>query len=213
MENDAESTGVLYALPIYKSLSRNLIYGYRITSIGKQYCFERPARQLGFLIDCSGGKDLIDHPLLLRAEFRHNKTITEQIYNNMGCGNAIAPPDPLEDYWRHCRDIKGVLPLGISNKAIELNLFSNPNETYSTLVNKLLSYKDDTGAPVFKLTGETWPEFPRYILEQYWADIKNGWWEDVFCDNIYFPFGSEKAIEEFRTLPTNPKYRSAFYEK
>ena len=213
VENDADSTGVLYALPISKSLTENLIYGYRITSIGKQFCFERPACQLGFLINCSGGKDLINHPLLLKVEFRHNRAITEQIYNNMGCGNVIAPPDPMEDYWRHCRDIKRGLPLCISNKAIELNLYHNSSETYDTLVNKLLSYKDDAGTPVFKLTGETWPEFPSYILEQYWADIKNGWWEDVFCDNIYFPFGSKKTIEEFRALPTNPMYRSAFYEK
>ena len=211
VENDAESTGVLYALPISKSLTYNQIYGYNITSIGKQYCFERPARQLGFLIDCSGGKDLINHPLLLRVEFRHNRAITEHIYNSMDSGKAISPTDPLESYWRQYRDIKG-MPFNISNKAIELNLYHNPKETYETLTNKLLSYKDDAGNPVFRLTGEAWPEFPRDILEKYWADIKNGWWEDVFCDDIYFPFGNKRFMEEFRTLPSDPKYRSAFYE-
>lgn len=211
VENGAESTGILYALPISKSLTENLIYGYRITSIGKQFCFERPARQLGFLIDCEGGKDLIDHPLLLRVEFHHDKAITEHIYNTMDCGKAIAPSDPLEKYWRQYRDIKGS-PFSISDKAIELNLFHNPGETYDSLTNKLLSYKDNAGNPVFNLTGEAWPGFPREILEEYWADIKNGWWEDVFCDDIYFPFGNKRFMEEFRALPSDSRYRSAFYE-
>lgn len=212
VEYDAESTGVLYALPIYKSLTDNLIYGCKITSIGKQFCFERPTRQLGFLINCAGGKDLIDHPFLLRFEFRHNRTITENIYKTMDCGNAIAPSDPLENYWRQYRDIKDS-QFSISNKAIELNLYHNPTETYDSLVNKILSYKDETGNSVFRLTGETWPKFPRDILKEYWADIKNGWWEDVYCKDIYFPNSNKSIIEELRALPSDSRYRSAFYEK
>lgn len=212
IENDSESTGVLYVLPISKSLTQNIIYGYKITSIGKQFCFERPARQLGFLVDCSGNKDLIDHPLLLRVEFRHNKEITHKIYNAWNCGEAISPSDPLEYYWMKYRETTN-MPFCISNKAIELNLYRNPKETMDSLINKILTYKDENGNLVFKITGKVWPEFPREILERYWADIKNGWWEDVFCDNVYFPMSGSKMISAFRELPKDSRYRSAFYEK
>lgn len=210
IENDAESTGVLYVLPVSRSLTVNQIYNYRITSIGKQFCFERPARQLGFLIDCSGGKDVIDHPLLLRFEFRHDREITHKIYEAWGCGQAIAPSDPLQRYWRKYRD-NVPSPFPISDKAIELNLYRNSGETRESLTAKLLSYKDDKGNPVFTLSGQVWPEFPREILEDYWADIRNGWWEDEFCDNIYFPEGGQKMKEAFMALPADPRYRSAFY--
>lgn len=211
IDHNDEPKGILYALPIYKSLTENLIYGYRITSIGKQFCFERPERQLGFLVNCAGGKDIINHPLLLKFEFKHRNDVTQQIYNAMNCGKTVAPSDPLENYWRKYRDIKGA-PFSISNKAIELNLYHNPKETYESIANKLLSYKDPIGNPIFKLSGNEWPEFPKEILESYWTDIKNGWWEDVFCDNIYFPFDHNKNIEALIRLPKDSRYRSAFFE-
>ena len=211
IEAGPESTGVIYALPVSRSLAYNSIFGFNITSIGKQFCFERPSRQLGFLADCSGDKDLIDHKLLLRVEFKHNCDITNRIYDFWGKGDAIAPEDPLEKYWRMYRDNPGE-PFHVSNKAIELNLYHNHGETEESITDKLLSYRNGQGAPAFKLTGKEWPEFPRELLEGYWSDIKNGWWQDVFCDDIYFPLSGNKTKEALKAIPNDPRYRSSFFE-
>lgn len=212
LQADRESIGVIYVLPISTSLTHNrMYYDGRISSIGKQYCFERPARQLGFLVEATGGKDLISHPLLLKFQFKHNQIITNKIFENWDKGSAIAPSDPLETYWRKYRDIKGK-PFDISNKAIELNLFKNPDETLDSIVSKILQYKEDNGEPKFNLTGEDWPKFPIELLEAYWQDIKNGWWEDVFCKNIYFPYDNGKKKEALINLPQDSRYKSAFYK-
>ncbi len=79
-----------------------------------------------------------------------------------------------------------------------------------SLINKILTYKDENGNLVFKITGKVWPEFPREILERYWADIKEWLVEDVFCDNVYFPMSGSKMISAFRELPKDSRYRSAF---
>lgn len=207
-----EATGVIYALPIFTSLSYNSMFGYDISSIGKQFCFERPARQLGFLADCPGGKDLADHPLLLRFRFRHDRDITQRIYESRDRGRDIAPSDPLERYWRKYRDINGE-PFSVCAKAIELNhYFNRTKDTPQSITQKLLAYTDADGRPAFRLSGKTWPEFPRELLEEYWRDIRNGWWQDVFCDNIYFPLEGRKHRDALLALPSDPRYRSAFFE-
>lgn len=209
VENGPESTGVLYALPISKSLAFNIKYGYHISSIGKQFCFKRPERQLGFLVDGSNGKDILNHKLLLRVEFKHNKEITNKIYDYFGKGKAIVPEDPLQKYWKKYRDIKNE-PFSISNKAVELNKTFNLKETIDSIKSKLLTYRNEDGSSMFVLTDNEWPEFPREILEEYWMDIKNGWWEDEFCHNIYFLFG-KRYKEELINLPKDPRYKFAFF--
>lgn len=103
-------------------------------------------------------------------------------------------------------------PFHVSNKAIELNLYHNHGETEESITDKLLSYRNGQGAPAFKLTGKEWPEFPRELLEGYWSDIKNGWWQDVFCDDIYFPLSGNKTKEALKAIPNDPRYRSSFFE-
>lgn len=211
IEDDEKSKGVLYVLPISTSLTENAIYGHVISSIGKQFCFERPSCQLGFLVNCEGAKDLINHPLLLRIEFHHNKAIAKRIHEAWNRGETIAPPDPLTRYWRKYRDNKET-PFSISDKAIELNLYANSHETRDSIVEKILAYRNKQGNAVFQLSGHSWPKFPREILEEYWLDIKNGWWEDEFCNDIYFPTLGKKYKEALKKLPSDPCYRSAFYE-
>lgn len=207
-----EPIGVIYVLPFTSALSYNRMYGFDITSIGKQYCFKRSEKQLGFLVDASGGKDVHDHPLLLKFKFRQNQEAVNYIYNHWDKGRTIAPSDPLELYWRKYRDIKGQ-PFDISDKAIELNLYMNPKETRESIIRKISQYENEDGNPMFRLTRKTWPEFPRELLEGYWQDIKNGWWQDEFCSNIYFvDLNHNRYMEALKNLPSDSRYQKYFKE-
>lgn len=184
LELDEKSEGVLYVLPIYTALTYNLRFGFQISSIGKQFTLHRPGRQLGFFADVPLGKDLVDHPFLLKFRFKHNKALSRQIYNSFGKGLALAPPDFLHRYWKPAREDKDK-PFKVSEKAIELNVFNNHGETRDSIVNKLKSYRLKNGQPMFELTGREWPDFPEEIVKEFREAMSNGWWEDEFCSDIY----------------------------
>lgn len=205
-----ESIGVIYILGFDSSLSYNNIFGFPITSIGKQYCFKRPELQLGFLVDVNLKQDLINHPYLRSIKFRHNPQIAQRIYNEFEQGLKIAPHEPLEQYWRETYDNNKSEPFEISNKALQLNLFMNQEETLQSIIEKLRIYKNDDGSPTFKLSNLEWPYFPQEMLDSYYKDIRNGWWQDDFCANIYFIDGS-KNKEALLRLPNDPRYRKYFY--
>lgn len=208
--DDYNSIGVIYALPISSLLTNNVLYGAHISSIGKQFNFRRPEKQLGFLVECEDNKDLVKHPLLLQVRFRHNREIACQIYKRFNNGDLIAPADSLEKYWKLKNPNNQ--PFSVSNKAIELNVFFNPKESKESIRHKLESYNDNCGNKMFKFSNKEFPEFPREILEEYWNDIKNGWWEDEFCENIYFPNNNDRLKEALMNLPKDPRYVSAFKE-
>lgn len=202
--------GVIYVLPFCKQLAKNRLAGWSISSIGKQYCFERPALQLGFLIDCPRGKDLKSHPRLIAVKFRHVPNKSKEIFEYFGNGDDIAPVDPLTRYWERYRKKQSGSAFEVSDKAIRLNLFMNGKETEESLREKIMKYTDDKGNPSFRLTGREWPEFPSDWLDDYYQDIRNGWWQDEFCYNI---FSAEKSVsrEMLLSLPSDPRYRYAFY--
>lgn len=57
------------------------------------------------------------------------------------------------------------------------------------------------------------PQFSPDQLDNYYSDIKNGWWHDVFCNDIHFWGIDGKLVEEsFRALASNPAYHDAFYK-
>lgn len=206
---DSESIGLIYALPIHTALTYNKDYGFPVSSIGKQFTLERPSRQLGFLVEAERGRDLIDHPYLLKFRFYHNKEISKFIYNNWAKGMAIAPPDFVQKHWRNKKDYKSKT-FEVSEKALALNVYKNRRESRESIIEKLSHYKLENGKDMFRLSGREWPEFPREIIEEYKADIRNGWWEDVFCDNLFFPMQTKRFRDEFLNLPKDPRYKDYF---
>lgn len=213
IDNGYESIGIIYALPISTSLAYNRMYGADVSSIGKQFCFQFPEKQLGFLVQSRhADNNLINHKYLLKFRFHHNKQITKEIYESFNRGLSIAPPNLLEHYWKK-RDDKNS-SFSVSNKAIELNAYFNKKEeSPDSIRRKLSEYKFENGQPKFIFSNQDWPEFPREILEDYWNNIKNGWWEDEFCKNIHFPFDDNARMKKaLINLPMDPRYRSAFKE-
>jgi hypothetical protein len=58
------------------------------------------------------------------------------------------------------------------------------------------------------------PCFSDDQLNSYYQDIKNGWWQDEFCKNIYFYGEVGKSYQEaFRLLPTRDEYKQYFISK
>lgn len=207
---DSGDVGVIYMLEIDSSLAYNRVHGLDVTSIGKQFGFMRPERQLGFLVEGLTNHDLSKSNRLTPVYFRHNRAIAEEIYARWDEGRSIAPEDSLERYWLSYRDNQQ--PFEISNKAIELNLAFNPKETWDSITQKILDIKTEDGKPMFKLSGKEWPELPQSMLDDYYQDILNGWWQDLFCANIQFPefYIGRKKREAFLNLPNDERYRKAF---
>ena len=55
------------------------------------------------------------------------------------------------------------------------------------------------------------PRFDHDLIDKYFEEIKNGWWQDVFCRDIYF--GSSDGIvyeNMLKHLPNNQNYAQYF---
>lgn len=170
-----------------------------LSVIGKQV-FMRSGAQHGFLLDMPKGKDLKKHPLVHRIYFRHDPAIVQRIFNAADKGAKYFPDDALQAAWKHTyadRLKRGI----VSADAIRLNVSRNQGETFQSIVAKLGN----------KVTVDNHtPSFPQELIDAYYQDIRNGWWQE-FVSDIHF-IGSDgpmykKLLEE---IPSRPEYRWAF---
>lgn len=203
-----DGVGVIYfyeiVMPIaFQKLSQgNLGSYYHLSTIGKQI-FPRSGAQHGYLMDLSKEIDFNDLPLTRKVYFRHNPAISEEIFVSNDQGKKIMPPSILDDYWREKMSSPRT-DRSVSRVAVEINKSLNPKETTSSLEKKL----KQRGFTIRKDA----PRFTEDQLSNYYQDIKNGWWKDVFCKDIYF-YGKDGGPyqDAFRALPARDEYRQYFY--
>lgn len=203
-----DGVGVIYFYEIVMPMAfqrlpkENAEPSIHLSTIGKQI-FPRSGAQHGYLMDLSKGIDFNSLPLTRKVYFKHHAKISEDIYNQNNQGLKIMPPSILDKYWREKMSSTRT-DRSVSKAAIEINRQLNPRETISSLQKKLKQRG-------FTIRNDA-PRFTEEQLGSYYQDIKNGWWEDVFCKDIYF-YGSDGIPfqEAFRTLPSRKEYETAFY--
>lgn len=203
-----EGIGVIYYYEIVMPMAfqkcplGNIEPYYHLSTIGKQI-FPRSGAQHGYLMDLSKGIDFNSLPLTHKVFFKHNSAISEEIFNCNNQGKKIMPPSILDDYWKE-KMANPRTDRSVSRAAVVINKSLNPKETISSIEKKLKQRG-------FSLRKNA-PSFTPDQLSCYYLDIKNGWWEDVFCKDIYFYSEDGKLYQEaFRSLPSRDEYKQYFY--
>ena len=55
------------------------------------------------------------------------------------------------------------------------------------------------------------PAFDADLMDQYYEDMKNGWWQDVFCKDIHFVSGDGIVYKDMlRQIPNDSRYARFF---
>lgn len=95
----------------------------------------------------------------------------------------------------------------VSLEAVKINVMDNVihHETIKSISRKL---EKMYGIMVDK---DRIPTFDADLMDQYYEDLKNGWWQDVFCKDIYFV--SEDGIvykDMLMQVPNDTRYARFF---
>ena len=207
---DSDSLGVLYFYDMFPEGCEFQAYAplgaivFHLSTMGKQI-FPRSGAQKGFLLDMAKWLNFDDIPFVHKVYFRHNRDISKRIIESFEYGNILMPPSILDEYWDEKMSNNRTDRL-VSEDALMINLSRNPGETKSSLIRKLKS----RGFSICKRN----PTFSENQLKKYFQDIKNGWWQDVFCKDISF-YGNDGIpyTQAFFNLPKMPDYHKYFYEK
>lgn len=129
--------------------------------------------------------------------FRHNEKISRRIFEQSDYGRKYFPIDILQEMWKRRN------PHIVSADAVKLNVKINPGETFRSIEHKLADY----GIKV----GKYKPSFDDDLLDKYYQDIRNGWWQDVFCKDICFCSDDGIIYKKLLlNIPYRDEYRWAF---
>lgn len=196
---DGSRYGVFYYWDSVRNpLAFQPVTGGNLSTIGLQV-FPRSGRQKGFLYSMFRGQNFHDSPFVKYKLFRHDATISKQIYKKSKRGNLYFPKDELSSLAQRIR-----LSKTLSGEAFLKNLASNPRD------DKNANYRDCKVAGIeidFRKEHITFNEVEKYLFRK---KIKEGFWEK-FCNQIIFPNDKDGCImDEFMNLPNNPKYKRYF---
>lgn len=179
-----DKLGVIYCYELqYPSPFAPHDAGYHLSVIGKQV-FMRSGAQHGFLLDMNKGVDLKTLPEIHAVYFRHDKAVSDRIFRQSNNGQDYFAMDILEKAWK--TEFKQRMDNKIvSAEAVKVNVSRNPGETFDSICKKLA----EKGVIVDNSYS---PRFSQDLLDEYYQDIKNGWWEE-FCHDIYF-YGADGIL-------------------
>lgn len=175
-----------------------------LSVMGKQI-FPRSGAQFGFLFDMPKGLDYNELKNVRKFYFKHDSEISKTLFSKSKEGYQYMPPSILDEYWIE-KMSNSQTDRVISRNAFEINYQLNKEmETKSSLEKKLKRLG-------FTISNRI-PSFNPDQLSSYYQDIRNGWWEDVFCNDIYF-YGEEGRIyqDAFRALRKDLDNSFAFNE-
>ena len=196
---DSEDYGVLYYMDVDSQWGFQDFKGCQLSTIGLQI-FPRSGVQRGFLQKMLIRQDFNNLPNVHWVYFKHNKAIAENIFVKMDGGKKLFPSDILERHWRNRPN-----PMVVSKEALALNHQKNKQTPIFLLKKQAM----DFGFQIKKYM----PSFTPAELDEYYQDIKNGFWEE-FCNKIYFAGkNGEKLKTAFLNIPNREEYKWAFLKK
>lgn len=176
-----------------------------LTSIGKQV-FMRSGQQHGFLVNMTPGVNFHDLPQVHKVFFRHDDAISQRLFDESHSGADYFPVDPLEKMWKR-KLRQNLADARVSYRTVEEDVRNNSGETFDSIRAKLESshITVDMGYE---------PRFDDDLLDEYYDSIQQGWWQDVYCKDLYFA-GADGPLYKnaLMQLPNRPEYKWAFYRE
>lgn len=201
-----DKLGVLYYYEIAMPGAFSPKSNYHLSTIGKQV-FMRSGNQHGFLLNMDNGINFNNLPEVRKVFFRHDPKISQQIFKDSHEGSKYFPQDALKEMWKR-NMARFENDRSVSLDALKLNVEDNKvcGETEESVMHKLKSLYG------IRVDESKKPCFDADLLDQYYEDIKQGWWQDVFCQDIYFAGSDGIIFKDFLlNIPKNPIYKKAFY--
>lgn len=203
------STGELGVLYFYEISEPGAFLPYReqhLSTIGKQV-FMRSGMQHGFLLNMDKGSNFNSFPQVHKVFFRHNDELAQKIFKESGNGSKYFPADILQIQWKRFTKEFKCNP-AVSLDAVKINVQDNiqHHETVQSIIRKLNKNYNIT------VDKDRTPCFDEDLLDKYYEDIRNGWWQDVFCKDIYF-VGSDGIVykDMLMKAPSCSRYKAFFY--
>ncbi len=200
---DKEGVGVLYYYDIEPDAFIPNRPNYQLSAIGKQP-FMRSGAQHGYLLAMEKGVNFNAIPQVRCVFFKHDKSVTDEIFNKSGNGSQYMSDDILQHHWfSKLSDSKRRNT--VSHEAVMENWKYNK----TTSKRKLLKELTEAGVEVVR---NAIPKFSTDELKEYYFNSAEEIWRE-FCKDIYFYSPEGRILKEHMlNLPRNPAYRQYFYE-
>ena len=198
--HDTEKLGIIYCYELQMPGAFTLQEGYALSVIGKQV-FMRSGAQHGFLLGMDKGVDFKTIPQVRKFYFRHDPTISDEIFKQSDNGKKYFPMDILEEVWKdkYKQRLENRI---VSADAVRLNVSRNAGETFESICQKLKNRNI--------IVDDIHPSFVPELLDHYYKSIKEGWWEE-FCSDIYFHGGDAALYKDcLMRISKRDEYRWAF---
>ena len=198
--HDTEKLGIIYCYELQMPGAFTLQEGYALSVLGKQV-FMRSGAQHGFLLGMDKGVDFKTIPQVRKFYFRHDPTISDEIFKQSDNGKKYFPMDILEEVWKdkYKQRLENRI---VSADAVRLNVSRNAGETFESICQKLKNRNI--------IVDDIHPSFVPELLDHYYTSIKEGWWEE-FCSDIYFHGGDAALYKDcLMRISKRDEYRWAF---
>ena len=198
--SDETKLGVIYFYNIntQTDFQPNLAKGHSDISTIVLQVFPRSGKQKGFLFQANKYENFNDHPQVTAVRFKHNANMSNRIFAEHNQGLSLFPSDILEQHWKNYNMKMKI----ISENTLKLNASSNKDKSIDILHKELT----DEGFTINNYQ----PIFSAEELNDYYNEIKNGYWEE-FCSDIFFPgdtYGRYK--EALLNVEKDERYQWAF---
>lgn len=202
---DTSSLGVMYYYEIAEPGAFSPQKQQYLSTIGKQP-FMRSGNQHGFLLNMEKGANFNEFSQVHKVYFRHDPSISKQIFEESRNGEKYFPSDILQVQWKRFLKQFEKNPV-VSLEAVKTNVKDNAvhHETIKSISCKL---EKKYG---IKVDEDRIPAFDADLMDQYYEDMKNGWWQDVFCKDIHFVSGDGIVYKDMlMQVPKDTRYARFF---
>lgn len=202
---DTSSLGVMYYYEIAEPGAFSPQKQQYLSTIGKQP-FMRSGNQRGFLLNMEKGANFNEFSQVHKVYFRHDSSISQQIFEESRNGEKYFPSDILQVKWKRFLKQFEKDPV-VSLEAVKIKVKDNAvhHETIKSISRKLDNMYG------IKVDKDRIPAFDADLMDQYYEDMKNGWWQDVFCKDIHFVSGDGIVYKDMlMQVPKDTRYARYF---